>query len=263
MPPMITTRSGARRASPRSRAGSARARRCDRAGRKPETTPASAVNGPSAETNAMRATGGPWRPGGLRRDVCSSVTPFEPVRGPRHAVGGVTSATPAGVACSCHCKSCRSGMCQSTVDRTRAYDARVRCTRRRSSLWLAFAVVAAVTLACPAGGPEQSCRSRDRRRAPRDETGSRAHAARQPVRAIHDKNAFGRYTELRYPGLRVSFQGNSTVTNVSTTRRSEHTARGVGVGVTEADPGRVAGIQCRPRSSRATASSAGSCPGGG
>jgi hypothetical protein len=44
----------------------------------------------------------------------------------------------------------------------------------------------------------------------------------------------------------VTFQGNRTVTNVSTTRRSERTARGVGVGVTEAIVrARVSGIRCR------------------
>ena len=67
-----------------------------------------------------------------------------------------------------------------------------------------------------------------------------------PIRIVRGSNEFGRFTEFRYPALRVSFQGNSAVTNISTTRRSERTARGVGVGSTEREVrARVRGVQCK------------------
>jgi hypothetical protein len=47
-------------------------------------------------------------------------------------------------------------------------------------------------------------------------------------------NEFGRFTELRYRRLGVVLQGGSSVTSIRTSRRSERTTSGVGVGSTEA-----------------------------
>ncbi len=68
----------------------------------------------------------------------------------------------------------------------------------------------------------------------------------KPLAVEHGKNAFGRYTELVYDGLVVTFQGNTAVTNISTTRITELTASGVGVGSTEAQlKAKVKGLTCK------------------
>jgi hypothetical protein len=70
-----------------------------------------------------------------------------------------------------------------------------------------------------------------------------------PRRAVHGSNEFGSFTVYRYRGLRITFQGNRRVTDVFTTRPGERTARGVGVGSTEAQVrARVAGVRCRTES---------------
>ncbi len=67
-----------------------------------------------------------------------------------------------------------------------------------------------------------------------------------PVRVVRGSNVFGRYTEFRYRGLSVAFQGNTAVTGIDTTRRRERTATGVGVGSTEAQvKARVRGVRCK------------------
>ena len=66
---------------------------------------------------------------------------------------------------------------------------------------------------------------------------------------VRGSNDFGRYTELRYPGIRVLFQGERSVTSVSTTRTSERTRGGVGVGSREAQlRARLPGLRCRTES---------------
>ena len=69
----------------------------------------------------------------------------------------------------------------------------------------------------------------------------------KPAAVKHGSNDFGTYTELRYPGLRVTFQGNATVTAIRTGGRRERTPRGIGVGSTVAAVrARVAGVRCEP-----------------
>jgi hypothetical protein len=48
-------------------------------------------------------------------------------------------------------------------------------------------------------------------------------------------NEFGHFTVFRYFRLKVTFQGDTNVTAVKTSRRSERTPRGVGVGSTRAE----------------------------
>ncbi len=56
----------------------------------------------------------------------------------------------------------------------------------------------------------------------------------EPLRIIHGTNDFGSYTEFRYPFLvRVTFQGDATVSAVSTTGNHERTGSGLGVGSSE------------------------------
>jgi hypothetical protein len=70
-----------------------------------------------------------------------------------------------------------------------------------------------------------------------------------PRSAVHGSNEFGAFTIFRYRGLRVTFQGNRRVTDVFTTRTTEKTARGVGVGSTESQVRtKVAGVRCRTES---------------
>ena len=70
-----------------------------------------------------------------------------------------------------------------------------------------------------------------------------------PAAVVHGSNDFGSFTIYRYPGLRVTFQGNRNVTAVFTTRATERTAAGVGVGSTEAKVrAKVAGVRCRTES---------------
>jgi hypothetical protein len=68
----------------------------------------------------------------------------------------------------------------------------------------------------------------------------------KPLSVKRGSNDFGRYTIFRYGRLQVLFQGNAAVTSVSTTRRSERTLSGVGVGSTEAQvEATVKGVKCR------------------
>jgi hypothetical protein len=54
----------------------------------------------------------------------------------------------------------------------------------------------------------------------------------QPVRVVQARNEFGPYTEFRYRGYTVDFQGGATVTSISTKLVRERTPSGVGVGST-------------------------------
>jgi hypothetical protein len=68
----------------------------------------------------------------------------------------------------------------------------------------------------------------------------------RPTRVRTGTNDFGVFREFIYPALRVTFVGDENVTSVTTTRRSERTAAGVGVGSTEAQvKAHVAGVRCK------------------
>ena len=70
-----------------------------------------------------------------------------------------------------------------------------------------------------------------------------------PAAVVHGSNDFGSFTVYRYRGLRVTFQGNRTVTAIFTTRAGERTAAGVGVGSTEGQVrAKVTGVRCRTES---------------
>ncbi len=53
-----------------------------------------------------------------------------------------------------------------------------------------------------------------------------------PRQVLHRTNELGSYTELRYSGYVVDFQGDDKATAIVTTKASERTAAGVGVGST-------------------------------
>ncbi|MBE2317941.1 hypothetical protein DVA67_018310 [Solirubrobacter sp. CPCC 204708] len=84
--------------------------------------------------------------------------------------------------------------------------------------------------------------------------GARLGASRADVRAALGKpakvaggrNEFGPWVRYTYDGgLRVFFQGRSNVTSVQTTGLGDRTAKGVGVGSTEADvTANVPGVEC-------------------
>lgn len=62
-------------------------------------------------------------------------------------------------------------------------------------------------------------------------------------------NDFGTYAIYKYGGLQVVFQGNATLTSVSTTRTTERTTSGIGAGSTEAQvKARVKGVKCKTQS---------------
>ncbi len=68
----------------------------------------------------------------------------------------------------------------------------------------------------------------------------------RPLAVIHRKNEFGPYTVFVYPRVSVSFQGNSTVTNLRTFSRAERTRNGAGIGTTERELRRkVRGLRCK------------------
>jgi hypothetical protein len=68
----------------------------------------------------------------------------------------------------------------------------------------------------------------------------------KPRQVIRDRNIFGPTLTFRYRGgITVFFQGRRNVTAVFTTGRGDRTARGVGVGSSEAAVrNRVPGVRC-------------------
>ena len=67
----------------------------------------------------------------------------------------------------------------------------------------------------------------------------------KPTSVKRGSNNFGKYTIFKYAGLQTEFQGNTTLTSVSTTRTSERTASGIGVGSTVAQvKAKIKGVTC-------------------
>lgn len=68
----------------------------------------------------------------------------------------------------------------------------------------------------------------------------------KPAKIRNGTNVFGPFTVFRYAGgIRVTFQGQQTVTAVATTGLGDRTTRGVGVRSTEsAVRSRVPGVSC-------------------
>jgi len=70
----------------------------------------------------------------------------------------------------------------------------------------------------------------------------------EPDEIVQGANEFGAFTVFKYRRLRVTFQGRTNVTAVSTTRRNERTARGIGFGSTRAQVrNNVSGVRCNRR----------------
>ena len=68
----------------------------------------------------------------------------------------------------------------------------------------------------------------------------------RPTRVRTGTNDFGLWREFVYRGLRVHFQGDESVTSITTTRRGERTTSGVGPGSTEAAVrAGVPGVRCK------------------
>jgi hypothetical protein len=78
-------------------------------------------------------------------------------------------------------------------------------------------------------------------------TVGQVHAALgRPARSVRGRSEFGRFLQETYAGgVQVTYQGLTRVTAVDTTGLGDRTARGVGVGSTEATVrAKVAGLRC-------------------
>ena len=71
------------------------------------------------------------------------------------------------------------------------------------------------------------------------------HVLGKPKGVKSGHNTYGRFFQYRYPKILVVFQGLRTVTAIMTSRKTERTPRGLGVGSTKAQVKRIAGIHCR------------------
>ena len=59
------------------------------------------------------------------------------------------------------------------------------------------------------------------------------------------RNTFGRYIEYRSPALTVRVQGLTSVTSITTSRRTERTRSGIGVGSKKSQVKAIRGVRCR------------------
>lgn len=115
---------------------------------------------------------------------------------------------------------------------------------RRLALSAALVAALAVPAAASTGGPIVVGKSI--RGVALDMTQKQVRAVLgTPKKTVRRNNEFGPYTEFTYNGLKVTFQGNATVTGMRTTSRLDRTKDGIGVGSTIAEvKAKVRGVRC-------------------
>jgi len=117
--------------------------------------------------------------------------------------------------------------------------------RHRRTLTLAGAAVAA--LALPATAPALVQVDRGIAGVRLGNTVAQVHAALgRPARVAHGRNDFGSFRQETYAGgIEVFYEGARTVTSVVTTGLGDRTAKGIGVGSSEAAVrAKVPGVRC-------------------
>jgi len=117
----------------------------------------------------------------------------------------------------------------------------------RLRLPLAGILVAATALALPAVAPALVQIDKGIAGVRLGNTVAQVHAALgRPRRVANGSNDFGRFRQETYAGgIVVFYQGARTVTSVVTTGLGDRTAKGVGVGSSEADVrAKVPGVRC-------------------
>jgi hypothetical protein len=117
----------------------------------------------------------------------------------------------------------------------------------RIRLALIGACATAAALALPAAAPALVQIDKGIAGARLGNTVAQVHAALgRPRRVANGSNDFGRFRQETYAGgIEVFYQGARTVTSVVTTGLGDRTAKGVGVGSTEADVrAKVPGVRC-------------------
>jgi hypothetical protein len=119
--------------------------------------------------------------------------------------------------------------------------------RHRRKLGLAGSLAVAAALALPAASPALVQVDKGIAGARLGSTFAQVHAALgTPTRVQSGSNDFGRFRQETYGGgIVVFYQGSTTVTSVVTTGLGDRTAKGVGVGSSEADVrAKVPGVRC-------------------
>lgn len=119
--------------------------------------------------------------------------------------------------------------------------------RHRRRLGLAGGITAAAAFVLPATAPALVQIDKGIAGARLGNTIAQVQAALgRPARVANGSNDFGRFRQETYAGgLVVFYQGSRTVTSVVTTGLGDRTAKGVGVGSSEADVrAKVPGVRC-------------------
>jgi hypothetical protein len=119
--------------------------------------------------------------------------------------------------------------------------------RHRRTFGLAGGLAATAALAAPAAAPALVQVDKGIAGARLGNTVAQVHAALgRPTRVANGSNDFGRFRQETYSGgIVVFYPGSRTVTSVLTTGLGDRTAKGVGVGSSEADVrAKVPGVRC-------------------